>query len=279
MGTAPSYANRALTDVANASAIRTRIWAPRLDDGWVPQGVAYGAGALWISAYQSTNPKKDAGPCRVFKVDPIDGGMAGQFDLPTVCRHAGGIAHTGDRYLYVADTQYLFRIDAQAALAAGKCVALGCTTLPLHGSLRGSFLAYGKHALWLGEWTPAGKPGRLWRIPEERVLAIISGSGGILDENASDRVVPLAAQSQGAALAGDGALWVVQSNSKFGRLQKVDAESGKVLEEHALPAGAGDIEFAPDGTLWTVSEAGSMRSITWPTFYPLVFSLDPDTLH
>jgi hypothetical protein len=35
MGNAPGRIDRALTEVASASAIRTRICAPRLDDGWV----------------------------------------------------------------------------------------------------------------------------------------------------------------------------------------------------------------------------------------------------
>jgi hypothetical protein len=278
-GNAPSYTNRSLSDVPNAGAVRARIWAPRLDDGWVPQGVAFGDGALWVSAYQSTDPSVDSGPCRVFKVNIADGGMAGQFDLPAVCGHAGGLAHTGDRYLYVADANYLFRVDTQAALAAGKCVDLACSTLPLRGSLRGSFLAYGKRTLWLGETAAIGEAGRLWQIPEARVLAIISGSGGTLDESSSEAVTPLAAQARGAALTWDGALWVTRSDARSGGLQKIEPGTGKVLQDYAMPAGVGDIDFAPDGTLWAVSKAGSMRLNAWPTFYPLLFSLDLSSLH
>ena len=278
-GNAPSYTNRALSDVPNAGAIRARIWAPRLDDGWVPQGVAFGDGALWVSAYQSTDPNIDSGPCRVFKVNVADGGMAGQFDLPATCTHAGGLAHTGDRYLYVADAGYLFRVDTQAALAAGRCVDLGCSTLPLRGSLRGSFLAYAKRTLWLGESVPTGQTARLWQIPEARVLAIIAGSGDTLDEHSSVAVTPLAARSQGVAITRDGALWITQSDAKSGLLQKVEPGTGKVLQEYAMAAGVGDIDFAPDGTLWALSEAGSMRRNAWPTFFPLLFSLDPAALH
>jgi hypothetical protein len=279
LGNAAFYTNRTLSSVPNAAAITRRIWVPRLDDGWVPQGVATGGGALWIAAYQSTNPAQDTGPCRVFKVDPSDGGVAGQFDLPAACGHAGGIAHTGDRYLYVADTHFLFRIDTQAALAAGKCVDLGCSTVPLRGSLRGSFLGYANRMLWLGEWTAVDKgPGHLWRIAEDKVLAIISGSGGALDDASADKVLTIAAQSQGAAIGPDGALWLTQSGSMFGRLQKLDPETGNVQEEHALPAGVEDIEFSRDGTLWAVSEAGSRRWSGWPTYYPLIFSLDTSLL-
>ena len=59
-------------------AMRTRIWSPRLGDGWVPQGVAVGGGFLWVAAYQSTDPKRSRGPCRVFQIDPTDGGKHGE---------------------------------------------------------------------------------------------------------------------------------------------------------------------------------------------------------
>lgn len=279
LGDAPSYSPRAPSVVPNAAAIRARIWAPRLDDGWVPQGVAFDDGTLWVSAYQSTDPKVDSGPCRVFKVNIADGGMAGQFDLPAVCGHAGGLAHTGDRYLYVADGNYLFRVDTQAALAAGKCVDLGCSTLPLRGTVRATFVAYAKRTLWLGESTPAGQAGHLWQIPEERMLAIISGAGGVLDESSAVVVTPLAGQSRGAAITRDGALWVTQSDEKSGRLQKIEPGSGKALQEYAMPPGTEDIDFAPDGTLWAVSEAGAMRLKASLVFFPLVFSLAPAALH
>jgi len=41
-----------------------------------------------------------------------------------------------------------------------------------------------------------------------------------------------------------------------------------------MPAGIEDIEFGPDGRLWALSEAGSKRWNTWPTFFPVVFSLE-----
>ena len=46
----------------------------------------------------------------------------------------------------------------------------------------------------------------------------------------------------------------------------------------AMPAGIEDIEFAPDGRLWTVSEAGLQRWSGWRTFHPLVFAVDTGAL-
>lgn len=274
-GDPPSYAQRALTVVPNAAAVRMRIWSPRLSDGWVPQGVAVGGGYLWVAAYQSTNPKQSSGPCRVFQVDPGNGGVAGQFDLPASCRHAGGIAHTGDRFLYVADAKMLYRVDTQAALAAGRCVELGCSSIALKGALRADFLAWRDGMLWLGTYRKANaEPALAWRIPESAVMAQVVLGGGALDTTAADRKLSIAAQTQGAAVAADGALWLTQSGATFGRLQRVDASTGAVTAEHAMPAGIEDIEFGPDGKLWAVSEAGAQRWNAWSTFYPVVFALD-----
>jgi hypothetical protein len=40
-----------------------------------------------------------------------------------------------------------------------------------------------------------------------------------------------------------------------------------------MSAGIEDIEFAADGILWTVSEAGSQRWNGWPSLFPVVSSL------
>ncbi|MEP7330359.1 MAG: hypothetical protein ABI777_14205 [Betaproteobacteria bacterium] len=278
-GNPPTYSQRALSAVPNAAAVRQRFWSPRLADGWVPQGVAAGGGYLWVAAYQSTDPKQSRGPCRVFQLDPGNGAVAGQFDLPAACGHAGGITHNGDRILYVADGRALWRIDTQAALAAGRCVDMGCSSTSLKGALRADWLAYRDGMLWLGAYRKAAAETALaWRIPESGVMAQIVTGGGALDAKAADRTIAIAAQSQGAAVAPDGSLWITQSSGNFGRLQHVDSTSGNVIAEFAMAAGIEDIEFGPDGQLWAVSEAGSRRWNTLPTFYPLVFSIDVGAL-
>lgn len=279
LGDAPGYTTRTLSDVPNAQAMRVRIWSPRLSDGYVPQGVAAGDGYLWVATYRSVDPRQNKGQCRVFQVDPTDGAVAGQFDLPASCGHAGGIAHTGDRYLYVADTRRLFRIDTQAALALGRCEPLACTEVALNGTLRGSALAYRPGILWLAAYTPsANGTGRLWQVSEDRLMALIAGGGGAIDERAADRELPIATQTQGAAVAADGSLWLTQSNGRSGQLQNLDARTGRVLTTWPMPAGIEDIEFAPDGRLWAVSEAGSQRWNAWPSFFPVVFALDVGAL-
>lgn len=204
-GVPPSCTQRPLSDVPNAAAIRARVRSPRLDDGWVPQGVAVGGGYLWVAAYRSTDAKQNRGPCRVFRVDPADGVVAGHFALPAAC----------------------------------------------------------------GTGT-----GRMVQVSKRNVLAHIAAGDAALDERAARGTLPSADQTQGAAVAADGFLWLTLSDGRFGRLRKIDAETGIVMASFAMPAGIEDLEFAPDGRLWTVSEAGSQRRSGWRTFYPVVFSVD-----
>lgn len=256
-----------------------RIWSPGLADGWVPQGVAVGDGALWVAAYRSTDPKQSRGPCRVFRVDPAHGRVTGQFALPPSCGHAGGVAHGGGRHLYVADGRRLYRIDTEDALAAGECAPQSCATVALAAGLAADALAYREGALWLVSYTrPERGTGHAALVSEQDIVALAAAGAGVLDERAVRRTLAIAPQTQGAAVAADGALWLTQSGGTFGRLQRVDPESGAVTGSWPLPAGVEDIEFAQDGMLWMVSEAGSRRWHAWATFYPVVFALDVSAL-
>jgi len=133
--------------------------------------------------------------------------------------------------------------------------------------------------LWFATHAARGKgTARIVQVSERDVLARVAAGDDVLDERAARRTLPIADQTQGAAAAADGFLWLTQSDGTFGRLQKVDAETGMVMASFAMPVGIEDLEFAPDGRLWTVSEAGSQRWSAWRTFYPLVFSIDPGAL-
>jgi len=273
-GDAPAYATRALTDVPNADAIVARRWAPGLGDGYVPQGVAVGDGLTWVAAYRSTDPKQNRGPCRLFALAE-DGKLAGTIELPATCGHAGGTAFGSDGMLYVADTGHLYRIDVRRALRAGGCAADSCRAIRVGGALRGSALAFRDGMLWFAPYRrPRDGTAHVWRVSESTIGALLAVPEGVLDERAAQRAIPIAFQTQGAAFAADGALWLTQSGSTLGRLQRLDPATGEVTASFAMPAGIEDIEFAPDGRLWLVSEAGSRRWNGWATFFPLLFAVD-----
>lgn len=277
-GEAPSYTSRPLTDVPNGAAIVARQWAPGLAEGYVPQGVAVGPRFLWVAAYRSTDPKQNRGPCRLHALD-ASGRVAGTVDLPPTCGHAGGTTFAPGGVLYVADTGHLYRIDSAGALAAGRCTAATCSVVRLGGALRGSALAWRGGTLWFAPYRRSGEgTPYAWRVSDTTVDRLFAAPDGVLDEGAAERAMPIAFNTQGAAFAADGTLWLAQSGSTSGQLQRLDAVTGQVTATFALPAGIEDLEFAPDGRLWLVSEAGSQRWSGWRTFFPLVFAVDPARL-
>jgi hypothetical protein len=274
-GRAPTYAQRALSSVPNEAAVRQRLWVPGLDEGYVPQGVTLAEGALLVATYHSTDSNQDTGACRVFRVDAGTGNATGSFALPSECGHAGGIEYAGNGLLYVADTRSLYAIDLERALADGDLRRALRARVKLTGELRGSFLGHGGGRLVLGTWSR--DPAHLHVFDAARIAALQDGA--VLDEHAATTVLPIAAGSQGAAIDAHGALWITQSGGKYGRLQRLDPQTGAVNASWDMPAGIEDISFAPDGMLWAVSEAGSQRWSQWDTFYPVVFALDPERLN
>lgn len=99
LGVAPSYASRKPGTIpdpplpnADADAATRLIWAPRLDEGYVPQGVALIGGAAYLSAYRSVEASQSRGHCRLFLIDALSGRVTGSLDLPPACGHARGVA-------------------------------------------------------------------------------------------------------------------------------------------------------------------------------------------
>ena len=269
LGKKPAYTDRELSPFPNAQAISKRIWVPGLDDGYVPQGVTFQAGVLFISSYRSTDPKQDRGPCRVFAVDPETGIVLSQIDLPSQCGHAGGIARGPGRNIVVADSRHVFEIEV-SGLERGKLLRV-VRAAALAGKLKGSFAAGAADGLWLGAYERSGEP-KLYLIPWAKLRQ------PKLSEIDTVEAVPLPLLAQGAAFDGEGDLWITRSGSRFGELVKLDRKTGAVLVRHAMPIGIEDISFEPGGALWSLSEAGSRRWNAWSAFYPLAFRIDVSLL-
>ena len=267
-GTRPAYSDRALSPAPNAGAIRARMWAPEIDLGYVPQGVTVAGDSVLLSAY---NGEGGLPRCRLFRIDRRTLALTGRFDMPITCSHAGGLAYAGGKRLFVADTEHLFEIDLARAFGAARADDAVVRTLPLRYPLRGSFLAFREGALWIGAYAKAER-GRIFRVP----LGVIDAAPQptALSEEQASASLAIAPRSQGASFDKDGFLWLSQSSSRFGTLQKIDPKSAKVLASHAAVAGIEDLAFDADGALWAVSEAGSKRWHNWPTYYPILFSID-----
>lgn len=266
LGVKPAYTDRALSTVPNAQAIGQRIWVPGLDDGYVSQGLTVVGEAVFVGAYKSMDRKQDRGPCRLFRIDPQRGAVTGMLDLPPACGHAGGLAKGAGGSLYVVDTRVVFEV----ALGKSGEATIGrvTKTFKLGGTVKGSFAAGDADALWLGAFERQDGA-KLYRIPHARLI-----DGATVTEADAAGVVPLPTEAQGAAFDAVGKLWVTRSTGKFGELLRLDAGTGAVEARYAMAAGIEDVSFDSRGRLWALSEAGSRRWNDWPTFFPLVFSVD-----
>lgn len=271
-GTRPTYTDRVLSEPPNVAAIKTRMWVPEIDLGFVPQGLTVAEGSVLFAAYNS-----EGGPpkCRLYRIDRATLSVTGTFDMPSNCGHTGGLAYAGDNRLFVADTWRLYEIDLARAFDAARPDGAVVRSLSLRFPLRGSFLAYRDGALWIGEYKKP-QPGQIHVVPIATIDTAEDPPGLSLDHVRSS--LEVAPKSQGAAFDADGYLWLSQSNSQAGAIQKVDPKTGKVLASFAAVAGIEDLGFDADGVLWSIGEAGSKRWHNWPTFYPILFSIDVKAL-
>ncbi len=274
LGKPPGYGSSIVASVPNGAAIRDRLWAPGLDDGYVPQGIGLAEGALLVSAYQSTQKDVDRGPCRVFRLDPATGAVTGAFDLPPECGHAGGLAYAGNGLLYVVDTQVVFAVDLPRALADGNVNAALKQQLRLSG-VTGSFSTFHDGKLWLGRYN-AARPGVLHGIPQQSIAAL--AADGTITVSQAEQRIDVPARAQGAAFDAQGRLWVALSSTKFGKLVLLNPDSGKTLAEYETAPAVEGIVFDAAGGLWAATEAGSRRWLTSSAYFPVVFHLDPAAL-
>jgi hypothetical protein len=260
LGQHPSSVKRPLSDVPNSAAIVPRIWAPQLDDGFVPQGLSFANGHLLLSAYRSTDPKQGRGPCRLFVIAPDTGAVTDHIDLPESCGHAGGAAVLGDGRIVVADTHAVYEIRNRKVTA----------TVQLKGKLRGSFADADGNSLWIGSYDKNG--GTLWQLPPD----VFSHSE--IDDSHATKTLTIPARAQGLLFDGNGHGWIAISGSRDGALLRFDPADGHVIASYPMPAGIEDLALDPSGLIWAVSEAGSIRWSKWDTNYPVLFTIDPAKL-
>jgi len=275
MGKKPNHVWGGPSSVPNDQAITKRIWAPGIDDGYVPQGVTWADGAIYLSSYRSTDPKIDKGPCRIYKVDPESGKTVGEFDLPEDCGHAGGLSCIGNGILVAADTRRLYKINARSAFSGPDSSAAVIATVKLSGQLKGSFVDFDGTSIFVGSYEKDVEKAKGHFLP----LSIFDGHDkkGV-DEVVAVRTISIPVESQGAAFDKEGNLWIAAGNSKFGTLYKLDVKTGLVLSSHEMVIGIEDLAFDDEGILWSVSEAGSIRWKKWAKTYPLLFRIDLNKL-
>jgi hypothetical protein len=275
LGKRPAHLAADPDPVENDQAIAARIWAPGIDDGYVPQGIAFAEGRLLLSSYRSTDPKQGRGPCRVYRIDVGSGRVEAQFDMPAACGHAGGLAYAGNGMLIVADTRRLYKIDMARAFADGDTAAALRGTITLSGAVKGSFAAFDGKSILIGASEKQAEKARAYYLP----YSLFDRAQDIaVDESAATKSFAIGTDAQGAGFDSAGGLWLSFSNSRQGRLQRIDAADGAVLASYQMVIGLEDLDFDGAGRLWTVSEAGSLRWSKWSKRFPVIFSIDPGKL-
>jgi hypothetical protein len=178
LGRKPSYTDRSLSTVPNAAAMTVRIWAPDLDQGFVPQGLTFFAGAIYVGAYKSEDPAQGRGPCRLYRIDPRSGAIWGALDLPPACGHAGGLARGAAGRLWVADTRAIFEVGLGSGDGA---IGTVLRSVRLNGALKGSFATSTADALWLGTYSK--EPGaKIYKFPFDKLEP---GTDALSEENAT----------------------------------------------------------------------------------------------
>ncbi|MBI2513960.1 MAG: hypothetical protein HYV96_18470 [Opitutae bacterium] len=269
-GPRPSYTDKTLSAVPNAAALRVRCWSPRLDDGFVPQGIALDGDRALVVAYRSADEKNAFGPSRVFAVDPSTGAVSASFALPEEFAHPGGLARDGAT-LYVVNFGTLLRVDLARSLASGRAVITGRRAVAK--PMGPSFVTFHEDALWFGCFVrEAAAAPRLYRVPIERIF----GARNLppLDPRDATHSLPLPVLAQGVAFDGRGRLWVSASLQKEGWLYQLALDDGRVLARHAMPAGIEGLVQAGADRLWSIGECGTRRWLSSPTFFPVIFEID-----
>jgi hypothetical protein len=275
LGEKPRHILGGPSSVANEQAMGKMIWAPGIDDGYVPQGLAWAAGSLYVSGYRSTDTKVDQGPCRLFKVNAETGQVQGHFDLPADCGHAGGVAHIGGGILVVSDTRRLYRIDSAKAFTPHLMAEAVTGRVMLRGELKGSFVDFDGKAVFAGAFEKdASKAKGHFLSPS----LFDTHHDKSIDERIALRAIALPEDAQGAAFDPSGALWISSSSSKFGKLYKLDTQTGQVLGGYDMVVGIEDLAFDDQGRLWSLSEAGSLRWMKWSKTFPVLFRMDVNKL-
>jgi outer membrane protein assembly factor BamB len=277
-GEAPRYTERALSVTPLDPTIRQRHWAPGLNQGYVPQGLTYARGTLFVGTYFSTEPQTNRGPAKIFAVDPKNGAAIGGFDLPASIGHADGLAATPDGgILYLADNgRALYAFDLPRSLQTGTAIAVGePRKLDKDPALGSNFLSFDGKLLWFGRYSREDAAARLIAADP---ATLFGGNSKPFRAAEALRSLPLPFHVQGATFDARGNLWLSASNGRMGKLYRIDTQTGAVLAQHDAMAGLEDLARGENGLLWGLSEAGSQRWNSWATFYPLLFSFDPTLL-
>ncbi len=177
--------------------------------------------------------------------------------------------------MVASDTRRLYKIDMAQAFADRSASTAVIATVTLGGQLRGSFVDFDGTSVFVGAYEKDAEKARGHFLP----LSIFDAHNDkTVHEVIADRTISIPVEAQGAAFNKQGNPWITASSSKFGKLHKLDAKTGRLVSGYEMVVGIEDLAFDEEGRLWSVSEAGSIRWQKWAKTYPLLFRIDLNKL-
>ncbi len=270
-----------LADFPNDDAMCAATWVPRIDERFVPQGLALRGGSALISGYtcrfadsgDGCRKKSKTERCRLMSVQLSTGRVtANRHFSRQQCAHGGGVAVDPKGHIWIADTKKLVFLNGIHDNQPKK--------LALKSPIEAAFLTETPSGrIQLGDWAQKGSP-QLWtfkwktlyRCLAKKVALKVAEDCDASTKGASTEggSVDIPQDAQGAAY-GPGGLWVARSTSKWGKLRTRSRSLG-------FGPGVEEIEFAADGSLWAVFEAGSKKFPAPRPFLPVIARFDVDAL-
>ncbi len=220
------------------------IDVPQVEDGFVPQGLEIDGDRAFVGGYDGTEPVGRRW-CQLAVVDLRTGDIARFVDhlgetarrsKATSCRHGGGLELTRDG-LWIAGYDRLWLLDPDR-LTVRRVWSLG-------RGVRGSTLVLRPHRIGIGGFEPA-RSSRIWWFDRGRVL---ERGRTVLPPASLTLRAPAGLQG---LTSRDRYPWFVTSTSRCGTLRMPGRDPVRFVP------GAEDLELR-GGSVWTVSEAGSLN--------------------
>lgn len=267
-GPLPNFGPQELGRFGNDNAMCSGWWLPKVNDHFVPQGLAIGGKTAWVTGYR-WRPGYGERECRLMQVDLRTGALlaympriSGSVDgrPEAYCHHGGGIARTPDG-LWVLETKRLWLLDPYLVKTGRDPVV---KVWFIEKPLRGSVLVTTGEEFGVGEFREDRHGDIHWfryeDIEAPGVTTLVRhGARRTARQVPARRVIPAPRYLQGAATvpahsaAGRSTAsgtWFVSSNTRCGVLHRPDGS------RVAFGPGSEGIDIDRRGDFWVVMEAG-----------------------
>lgn len=275
VGTRPATRTHRLDRYPNDRASCAGIWLPRINDGFVPQGLALDRGTAWVSGWTKTNTTYKHQICQLIQIDLKTGkllryarlikGYVGRLG-PTVCRHGDGVDVTSQG-VWVTETDRIWLLDPRRV---GKSRMIK-RSWRIVDPLRGAVATIHDGQYGMATFDPTQKARVDWFSIDDlmargAIQLVETGQPDTWRDVPGIRTETIPSKVQGMTVDAKGRLNLARSTSRC---------AGLVVGKRTLGflPGAEDFEYDGEGSLWALSETASLKVLSGGDNRPLVPSL------